>query len=680
LSPQTLLQETADVSILVVGSVALDDVETPFGSVVGALGGSAVHFSAAASLFAPVQVVGVVGQDYPLEKLEFLRARGVDLSGIESVEGESFRWGGRYAHDLSTAITLETRLGVFADFHPRIPEAFRSPEILFLGNIDPRLQLEVLNQVERPRIVACDTMNYWIEGSREALLKVLERVDLLLVNEGEARQLAQDSNLFRACKWIRTQGPQRLVVKKGEHGAILFDDDGVFFVPGYPLEDVFDPTGAGDSFAGGFLGYLAGNGPVTPRTLRNALVHGSVLGSFAVEDFSVGRLSRITRDEIAERARAFRAMTRFELLPGERDEEARPPVRPISSATPKLDYRAAGVDLDRAERDKVGLKDLLAATRDANTLSELGLFGGLYAVPGDVPDPVLVSSADGVGTKLKVAFDAGVHDTVGQCLVNHCVNDILVQGARPLFFLDYLATGTVAEGVVPQIVRGAALACAENRCALVGGETAQMPEFYGPGEYDLAGFIVGVVSRGKILDGTQLAPGDVLLGLPSSGLHTNGYTLARKILFETAGLSVNDPFPGELDAEGSPVSVGSVLLRVHRSYLNAVATPLEKGWIRGMAHITGGGIPGNLPRIFAPGIGAVVQRDSWTVPNTFTQLQELGGVDPDEMFRVFNMGVGMILAVAPAHVDETLSALAAAGEPEAWVLGAIEAGGGVRIV
>ncbi len=309
-------------AILAVGSVALDDVETPFGRVNRALGGSAVHFSASASIFAPVQMVGVVGEDYPMDRLAFLRERGVDLSGIEVAEGESFRWAGRYTHDLATAHTLETRLGVFADFHPVIPEAFRAPDILFLGNIDPRLQLEVLEKVERPRIVACDTMNYWIEGSRADLLRVLARVDVLLVNEAEVRQLAGDPNLFRAARWVREQGPQRLVVKKGEHGAVLFDGDEVFFVPGFPLEDVFDPTGAGDAFAGGFLGYLAGNGEdrdesraggIAPRTLRNALVHGSVLGSFAVEDFSVGRLSTVTRDEIAARVRAFRTMTHFDL-------------------------------------------------------------------------------------------------------------------------------------------------------------------------------------------------------------------------------------------------------------------------------------------------------------------------------------------------------------------------------
>jgi sugar/nucleoside kinase (ribokinase family) len=301
-------------TILAVGSVALDDVETPFGRVTGAVGGSAVHFAAAASLFGPVQMVGVVGEDYPLEELGFLENRGVDLSGVEITAGESFRWTGRYTHDLNTAETLDTRLGVFADFHPRIPPGFRTPEILFLGNIDPRLQAEVLDQVSQPRIVAADTMNYWIEGSRDELLKVLERVDVLLVNEGEARQLAGDPNLIRAARWIRERGPERVVVKKGEHGAVLFDGSEIFFVPGFPLEEVFDPTGAGDAFAGGFLGYLAGDGEPSSRVLRNALVHGSALGSFAVEDFSVGRLAGVTRPEVADRVREFRAMTHFELL------------------------------------------------------------------------------------------------------------------------------------------------------------------------------------------------------------------------------------------------------------------------------------------------------------------------------------------------------------------------------
>jgi phosphoribosylformylglycinamidine cyclo-ligase len=338
-----------------------------------------------------------------------------------------------------------------------------------------------------------------------------------------------------------------------------------------------------------------------------------------------------------------------------------------------LDYRSAGVDLDQAERDKAGLKALLEATRDSNTLSAMGLFGGLYAVPEGVRDPVLVSSADGVGTKLKVAFMTGRHDTVGRDLVNHCVNDILVQGAHPLFFLDYLATGRVREGVVQDIVRGVATACAENSCALLGGETAQMPDFYGEGEYDLAGFIVGLVPRDRILDGSRVRDGDVLIGLPSSGLHTNGYTLARRILFDAAGLGVDDRVPGLGE------TAGEALLSVHRSYLGLLRDELEAGRIRALAHITGGGIPGNLPRSLPEGLGARVKRDSWTVPPIFAALQELGGVDDGEMLRVFNMGVGMILVVSPDEAPGMLDRLARSGE-DAWILGNVEAGTGVDFV
>ncbi len=303
-------------SILVVGSVALDTVETPFGRVEGALGGSAIHFAASASLLAPVQMVGVVGNDYPLERLDFLRERGVDLSGIEEADGLSFHWAGRYEHDLSAPTTLETRLGVFADFHPRIPENCRTPEILFLGNIDPRLQLEVLDQVERPRLVACDTMNYWIEGSRPDLMRLLERVDVLLVNEGEIRQLAGDPNVVRAARWALERGPSMVVVKRGEYGALLMDGEGIFFAPGYPVEELFDPTGAGDSFAGGFLGALHGAPEYTHGALRRAIIFGSALGSFAVEEFSVDRVARLSRRELAARVREFRTLTEFEIADG----------------------------------------------------------------------------------------------------------------------------------------------------------------------------------------------------------------------------------------------------------------------------------------------------------------------------------------------------------------------------
>jgi len=339
-----------------------------------------------------------------------------------------------------------------------------------------------------------------------------------------------------------------------------------------------------------------------------------------------------------------------------------------------LDYRTAGVDLERAERDKEGFRGLLTSTRDARTLSELGLFGGLYAVPEDVIEPVLVSSADGVGTKLKVAFLAGVHDSVGRDLVNHCVNDILVQGARPLFFLDYLATGTLPDGVVQSVVAGVAAGCRENGCVLLGGETAQMPDFYGEGEYDLAGFIVGVVPRARILDGSGVQAGDLLLGLPSSGLHTNGYTLARRVLLDVAGLRVRDPLPG---GEGT---VGEALLEVHRSYLSLLADELELGTIRGLAHITGGGIPGNLPRSLPSGLGAEIRVDSWEVPPLFRAIQELGGIESTEMYRVFNMGVGMIAIVAPEAAEGVLQRMADRGEPGGWVLGRVTEEAGVQFL
>lgn len=338
--------------------------------------------------------------------------------------------------------------------------------------------------------------------------------------------------------------------------------------------------------------------------------------------------------------------------------------------TEGLSYRDAGVDLDAAERAKNRLKDLVARTRDANTLSELGAFGGLYQVP-DAANPVLVSSADGVGTKLKVAFQAGRHDTVGQCLVNHCVNDILVQGARPLFFLDYLATGKMDETVVTEVVTGVAIACQENSCALLGGETAQMPEFYAEDEYDLAGFIVGLVERDRVLDGSAIQADDVLVGLASSGLHTNGYTLARKIVSEVMGLDVDQELPG------TGRTVGEELLAVHRSYLGVMQTPLEQGIIRGLAHITGGGIPGNLPRVLSEGLGAVVDRTTWEVPAVFQTMQEAGKVTRDEMDRVFNMGIGMLAVVRPEDVGTLTAHLGSTGLDH-WVVGRVEAGHGVR--
>jgi sugar/nucleoside kinase (ribokinase family) len=292
--------------------VALDTVETPFGRAVDALGGSATFFSAAASVFCNVQLVGVVGDDFPMADIAFLGERGVDLAGLEQVPGESFRWEGVYSYDLNSRETKQTRLGVFADFKPRIPDGFRDAEWVFLGNIDPELQLDVLEQVRAPRLVACDTMNFWISGKREALLELLKKVDVLMVNDSEARELSGDYNLLRAARWIQERGPSAVIVKKGEHGAILFTGSMIFYAPGFPLEEVFDPTGAGDAFAGGFLGYLARTGSMDPEHLRRAMIYGSALGSFAVEQFSVERLKTVTVEEVHERVRLFREYTAFD--------------------------------------------------------------------------------------------------------------------------------------------------------------------------------------------------------------------------------------------------------------------------------------------------------------------------------------------------------------------------------
>lgn len=303
-------------SVLVVGSVALDSLETPFGKRDDVPGGSATFFSTSASFFTPVQLVGVVGQDYPEEHVEFLKGRGVDLAGLTRAEGKTFRWKGRYSYDLNEAHTLDTQLNVFGDFQPVLPDAFRRPKVLFLGNIHPELQSMVLDQVaERPGLVAMDTMNFWISGSREALLKTISRVDMLFVNDAEARQLAGEHNVFKAARAILSMGPSRVAIKRGEYGALLFDQDRIFSAPAYPLEDVFDPTGAGDSFAGGFLGYLARTGEITPATLRQACVAGSTMASFCVEKFSLDRFRDLTNEEIQARLAAFKELTHFEEVP-----------------------------------------------------------------------------------------------------------------------------------------------------------------------------------------------------------------------------------------------------------------------------------------------------------------------------------------------------------------------------
>ena len=320
-----------------------------------------------------------------------------------------------------------------------------------------------------------------------------------------------------------------------------------------------------------------------------------------------------------------------------------------------MDYKSAGVDIEAGDETVRRIKGLARSTFTPGVLSDIGSFGALFRPDlARYRDPVLVSSADGVGTKLKIAFLTGKHDTVGADLVNHCVNDILVQGAEPLFFLDYLAAGHLSPTVAADVISGAARACRENGCALIGGETAEMPGFYAAGEYDLAGFIVGVVDGDRVVDGRTLCDGDCLIGLPSSGLHTNGYSLARRILFEELRLSVDSV----VDDLGG--TVGEALLRTHRSYLAAVKPLLERRLVKGLAHITGGGLPGNLSRILPEGRSARVA--PWPVPPLFRFLQAAGRVAPDEMFRTFNMGIGMILACAPEHADEARGLLDAAGE------------------
>jgi sugar/nucleoside kinase (ribokinase family) len=301
-------------SILVVGSVAYDTVETPFGNAERVLGGSATYFSVAASFFADVRLMAVVGEDFSAEDVALLQSRNVDLTGLARHAGLTFHWQGRYGYDLNEAQTLATHLNVFEEFRPQVPEAYRDSDCLVLANIDPELQLEVLRQMGRPAVVACDTMNFWISGKREALLQVISAVDFFIINEGEARQLAGEANLVKAARRILEMGVRTLIVKRGEYGVLMFSDDGIFAVPAYPLEEVFDPTGAGDTFAGGFIGYLANTGDRSPKGLRQAIVAGSVMASFTVEDFSLERLKRLNYGEIAERFRCFRELTEFSPL------------------------------------------------------------------------------------------------------------------------------------------------------------------------------------------------------------------------------------------------------------------------------------------------------------------------------------------------------------------------------
>jgi len=319
-------------------------------------------------------------------------------------------------------------------------------------------------------------------------------------------------------------------------------------------------------------------------------------------------------------------------------------------------YADAGVDIDAANIATDKIKELARATFNARTLSEIGSFGGMFdgAFP-TMRGPVLVASADGVGTKLKIAFATGVHNTIGRDLVNHCVNDILVQGARPLFFLDYIATGKLAPETITGIVEGIALGCRENGCVLLGGETAEMPGFYADGEYDVAGFIVGVVDQEKVIDGRAIAPDDIVLGLPSVGLHTNGYSLARKLFFEDAG------YGPETYLDDLSDTVGAALLKPHLSYLPALDGLLDQGVIKGLAHITGGGLRENIPRILPEGTSVEIRRDSWPVLPIFQLMQRIGSVEDAEMFRTFNMGIGMVIVCAEENAARVKTHLESSG-------------------
>lgn len=332
-----------------------------------------------------------------------------------------------------------------------------------------------------------------------------------------------------------------------------------------------------------------------------------------------------------------------------------------------LSYRGAGVDIDAADSAKARIKALVESTFTAGARGRFGGFGGMFRLPEGVRAPVLVASADGVGTKIKVAIEANRHDTIGHDLVNHCVNDILVQGAAPLFFLDYVAFGVLVPEVAEAVVRGVAAGCRENGCSLIGGETAEMPGVYTPPDYDLAGFIVGCVEEDRVLGPQRVRAGDVLVGLASSGLHTNGYSLARRIVAERLRLEPGDPFPG------GGGSVADVLLQIHRSYLPALQPVL--GEIHAMAHITGGGLPGNLDRALPENADAIVDTASWTIPNVFQVLERAGGVARDEMFRAFNMGVGMVV-ITDARSTDTVMASARSAGVDAWQLGRVVPGSG----
>ena len=342
----------------------------------------------------------------------------------------------------------------------------------------------------------------------------------------------------------------------------------------------------------------------------------------------------------------------------------------MSDDKPRITYAEAGVDIAAANDAKDRIAELVRSTYTDGVVGDFGAFGGCFRINPGADGAILVASADGVGTKLKVAVMADVHDTVGYDLVAHCADDILATGALPLFFLDYLALGRMEPEVVRDLVDGVARACRDVGCALLGGETAEMPDMYAEGEYDLAGFIVGQAVRPEPVDGSKIRPGDRLIGLGSNGLHTNGYTLVRKILFDMAGLSVRDEMPD------CGKTVGEELLRPHRSYVAALREALQRGDLLGLAHITGGGIPGNLPRMMPDGCGARIDPGAWTVPPVFTALQRLGGVPDEDMWQTFNMGIGMIAAVRPARAEALMQEWRTAGE-EVFAIGEVVEGSGV---
>mgnify|MGYP001367799869 CR=1 FL=1 len=334
----------------------------------------------------------------------------------------------------------------------------------------------------------------------------------------------------------------------------------------------------------------------------------------------------------------------------------------------KIDYASAGVDIAAADQAKEKIKILARSTFNESVLSEIGAFGGFFKPDlKGFKEPVFISSTDGVGTKLKIAFMTGKHNTVGEDLVNHCINDILVHGARPLFFLDYIATGKLEPEIVAQIVEGLARGCKNAGMALIGGETAEMPDFYTQGEYDLAGFIVGMLEQGEIINGQSILPGDVAIGLPSMGLHTNGYSLARKVIFEIGGKKAEDYVP-ELGA-----TIGEALLATHRSYLKPVMSALETNMIKGMAHITGGGIPGNLNRVLPDNINAVIEKRAWIPLPIFDYIMKMGSIAEEDMYPAFNMGIGFILVVGPEEADKICDILRRGGE-NPYIIGKITKG------